>query len=125
MERNITQIITDVTAEYDKTPQKINTGKCIELAQKVCRKHDDAVELSWKRMIPWMKYTTPAGKIFTGHAWIYLNNTHYDAEVPTGVNKFYELPYIQRRIDASQYQSPIEILRDSHENKPEIPDNNK
>jgi len=33
-----------------------------------------------------------------GHLWIILNNRHYDAECPDGVDNFFELPFFQRQL---------------------------
>jgi hypothetical protein len=33
-----------------------------------------------------------------GHVWVYYNGKHYDAEVPFGVDSFWDLPIYQRQL---------------------------
>lgn len=113
----ITETIKKHVTKYDKSPYQINDGLCIEFAEKVAKEHKEAQSICWKNMVPWLKYTTPAGKYFTGHQWILFDNKHYDAETPEGVDKFYNIPFIQRKIEQSNYQSAIEILRETHKQK--------
>lgn len=34
------------------------------------------------------------------HEWIVLNNRHFDAETPDGVDNFFDLPYFQRVVES-------------------------
>lgn len=117
MNNDVTDVILSVLETYDETGKEINSGKCMEFAQKVCGECENAYELSWKNMVPWLRYNSPAGKVFTGHAWICVNDMHFDAETPHGVAKFYELPFMQRHIELSSYDSAVEILRKTHQQK--------
>jgi len=117
MEETITETIQKHVKAYDKQPREINSGLCIEFAEEIVKKHEEAQSVCWKNMIPWLEYTTPAGRYFTGHQWVMANDEHYDAETPNGVDKFYNLPFIQRKIKKSEYDSAIQILKESHEEK--------
>lgn len=117
MSSDISHVILSVLGTYDECGKEINGGKCVEFAQKVCDECEDAYELSWKTMVPWLRYNSPAGTVFTGHEWVCVNGRHFDAETPYGVAKFYKLPFIQRHIELSSYDSAVEILRKTHQQK--------
>jgi len=36
---------------------------------------------------------------FSHHQWIYYNGKHYDVECPTGVENFFDLPFMKEEID--------------------------
>lgn len=117
MSKTITETIQKHIETYDENPYEINNGLCIEFAEAIVNEHEDAQSISWKNMVPWLEYTTPAGRYFTGHQWVFVDGKHYDAEAPNGVARFYNLPFMQRKINVSEYDSAIEILKESHEQK--------
>jgi hypothetical protein len=86
------ELIDRINDEYREdykslTPGEINDGYCDQWAllfvEKFGGKHQ------WTFDIP----NDP-----NGHSWVKLNNKFYDAEVPKGVSKLEEIPYIQRAI---------------------------
>lgn len=112
----ITKTIRSVIAlEFSVDPETINRGQCVRFAGEVASQVEGATELGWPAITEEMPpYTSPASKVFGGHWWIKYEGRHYDAETPEGVDNFWELPWMERAIEASDYDSYIEILRETH-----------
>lgn len=45
---------------------------------------------------------------FNGYSWVEVDGLHYDAETPQGVRNFFELPYMQRQIEAQRNKLPYQ-----------------
>lgn len=105
--KNLDEMITGKIEEYveqsDKNPYEINDGFCEELAMYVLRS-DELRELYDNSEIYELTTAVVDKKCpeepsdFPGHVWIYnsINDKHYDAEVPDGVDGFSYLPFFQR-----------------------------
>jgi hypothetical protein len=83
MEHEIRQVVS----EYDSSPSEINDGLCIEFAQDVSRRVDDAEECCTAYVVENDYMTYPP------HSWVFDGENHYDAECPEGVSDFRELPF--------------------------------
>jgi hypothetical protein len=86
------ELIDNINDEYREnfttlTPKEINNGYCDMWAKLFVEKFGGKHQ--WTFDIP---------NDVNGHAWVKLNNKFYDAEVPKGVSKLEEIPYIQRAI---------------------------
>ena len=86
------ELINNINNEYREdytslTPKEINNGYCDQWASLFVEKFGGKHQ--WTFDIP----NDP-----NGHSWVKLNNKFYDAEVPKGVSKLEEIPYIQRSI---------------------------
>lgn len=69
-----------VLAKCD-TLEDINNGRCFDISGRVSEQLD---------------YVTVLETFGRDHSWIEYSGKHYDAEVPTGVNDPFDLPFFQR-----------------------------
>ena len=86
------ELIDNINDEYREdfttlTPKEINNGYCDMWAELFVEKFGGKHQ--WTYDIP----NDP-----NGHSWVKLNGKFYDAEVPKGVSKIEDIPYIQRAI---------------------------
>ena len=81
--------------EYKKTPCDINAGLCEDFAWSLAKKIPNArvSESNWDVI-----FVNKKGKKewIPTHFWITLNNRHYDAECPEGVDDYHDLPIFVR-----------------------------
>lgn len=70
-------------AKY-KSLEDINSGKCHDIARAVAQLHCSDIDF---------KVLEVADR---DHAWIKYKGKHYDAEVPTGVSQYEDLPFFYR-----------------------------
>lgn len=83
----VTRILLAEPELLNCTPYEINNGLCIDVAEKIETLVPGAEEL-----------TMPTASILPGHAWIYYQGKHYDAEAPHGVDHYLDLPIYRRWI---------------------------
>ena len=99
-----------------KSPYEINNGDCEEFAMEVLNDlggySNNTFEFTtenfsdeWRVIQPGFK--SDFGNLpksinkeidLPGHVWIFHKGKHYDAEVPDGVNNFFNLPIFMRTI---------------------------
>lgn len=79
------KILLEVIAEFGMTPREINQGNCDSFCDQVMEKAHLA-GIACKEMD------------VSGHVWVYCidDKTHYDAETPSGVKNWKDLPYFKR-----------------------------
>lgn len=140
---------------YNCTLLEINDGFCYDFAQEVQKKlgysrkdlyilntamfssdySTDMVEALYKDKMNWSKsmldkYGKPPVDLKTwrpnDHEWIVFKNRHYDAECPNGVDKWYELPIIQRYMKGKIIEESIQYtFKDSYNEQRYKPHLNK
>jgi TPR repeat protein len=85
----VTRMLLDAPTRLGCTPYEINDGLCIDVAEAIDRAVPGAQELA-----------LPVASILPGHAWIYYQGKHYDAEAPYGVDHYLDLPIFRKWIEA-------------------------
>lgn len=93
--QKVSSIIQNQIKGYESSPCEINSGECEEFAWELAKKIPTAKvsESNWDVI-----FTNPNGKKewIPTHFWITIDNLHYDAETPEGVDDYHKLPIFIR-----------------------------
>lgn len=98
IERAILDLIEEWRDEFDTGPKQINSGSCAIFAMDVAEECPSAMLVKTGNekvsgLVSLNEVDDPA------HVWVTDGEYHYDAEVPTGVNDWKELPVFQRTLE--------------------------
>ena len=83
--------------DLDKQPRKIITFNRSDKSKEILSKYPN-LNIDYRLANLMQPWTFDIPNDPNGHSWVKLNNKFYDAEVPKGVSKLEEIPYIQRAI---------------------------
>lgn len=118
----LTEAIQELRLKYLAENQladfsQINAGQCENFSEELVKAFPGSCTLGvenfqtpdgkfdWSLLKKW-GIAPPAGKTeaevddldLGGHLWLTLDNRHYDAECPEGVDSFFDLPFFQRQV---------------------------
>lgn len=79
------KVVIDGEEIYPRAPRDINRGLCEEFMMEVLSEIDGGEERCSEM------YDEAKG----GHMWIYYDGKHYDAECPSGVLEWKQLPFFK------------------------------
>jgi len=98
----IEEAILDLREEWDTNPKTINNGECMEFINQLFLQND----FSGKPVVRMETGDLPVEfvehedgfKSEPYHMWVTDGSHHYDAEVPSGVPNWKELPFFKRTL---------------------------